>query len=240
MSVLELAGLTTGYAGVPIVRGLDLHVDAGEVVVLFGPNGAGKTTTLLAASGLLPIMGGSITVLGEPVDTTNPYRNARRGIAHVPEDRGLFFDLTVAENLRLGAPSSSRADAQAALDRATSLFPRLGALHARRAGLLSGGEQQMLAVARALVSNPRLLVIDEMSMGLAPLLIQELLPVLREVANMTEAGILLVEQHVHMALAIADRGYLMSRGLVVHEGPASELVDRPDLLAAAYLGDQAL
>ncbi len=238
--LLHLHGMVTGYAGVPVVRDLDLVVGAGEVVVLFGPNGAGKSTTLLVSSGLLPVLGGSARVFGAAVDPRRPHHHARRGLAHVPEDRGLFHDLTVAENLRLGVRGSDRRARRTVVDRAAELFPRLSALRHQRAGLLSGGEQQMLAMARAIVADPRLLLVDEMSLGLAPLLVEELLPVMRTIAEEHGTGVLLVEQHVHMALEVADRGYLLNHGRVVLEGAASDLAARPDLLAATYLGDSAL
>ena len=163
-TVLEIKGLTTGYAGVPVVRDINIVVGAGEVVSLLGPNGAGKTTTLITVSGLLPAFAGSVELLGEPVDSSSAFRNARRGLAHVAEDRSLFFDLTVAENLRLGL-TGAKANRQHGLDLAVEFFPALGDLMSRSAGLLSGGEQQMLAVARALVSQPKMLFIDEMSLG---------------------------------------------------------------------------
>ncbi len=234
--LLEAVGLTSGHRGVPVVRDLDLHVDAGEVVVLFGPNGAGKSTTLQTVSGLLPPLGGTVRVAGAPVDVRRPHRNARRGLAHVAEDRSLFTDLTVAENLCLGARGRAR---RQVVDEAVARFPRLGELVGRRAGLLSGGEQQMLALARAFVGHPRVLAVDEMSLGLAPLLVQELLPALREAAD-GGAAVLVVEQHVELALRIADRGVVLAHGRVVARGSARELASRPDLLAAAYLGDEAL
>ena len=233
--LLNISDLSTGYGDVPVVRGLDLTVHAGEVVALLGPNGAGKTTTLLTISGLLPILGGSITVFGHSVASMAPYKIANSGLAHVVEDRSLFFDLTVQENLRLGL-TGDRSGRATAYSRAMELFPALEPLMARRAGLLSGGEQQMLAMARALVSGPRLLLVDEMSLGLAPIIVQRLLPIVREVAEETGAGVLIVEQHVHMALTVADRAYVMSHGEVVLTGDAKELATRRDLLEASYLG----
>jgi len=232
---VEVRGLSAGYDRIPVVRDIDLHVDPGEVVALLGPNGAGKTTTLLTISGILPALAGSVTVLGQPVSTRRPHRNARRGLAHVPEDRALFAGLSSRQNLRLG--SRSKTDHVA---RAVELFPEFGKLLDRRAGLLSGGEQQMLALARALVSRPKLLMVDEMSMGLAPIIVERLLPVLRSIADRTGAGVLLVEQHVHVALEVADRAYVLIHGRVVLEGAAAELARRADLLEASYLGQTTL
>ena len=228
--LLDLRDLDAGYERVAVVRGLTMHVDAGEIVALLGPNGAGKTTTLATISGLLPVIGGTLEVLGGPPDARRPQRVARRGVAHVPEDRALFKDLSVRENLRLGTRSSD------ALERVLGYFPELERLLDRKAGLLSGGEQQMLALGRALASAPRLLMVDEMSLGLAPIIVERILPVLRRVVADTGAGVLLVEQHVHMALEVADRAVLLNHGEFVLEGAAADLRDRPDVLAASYLG----
>lgn len=162
--LLEIKDLASGYSGVPVIRGVDLHVNSGEVVAMLGPNGAGKTTTLLTISGLLKALEGSVMVLGEPSAFGAPHKAARRGLAHVPEDRSLFFGLTVQENLRLGL-RGNRAVQAAGYERALELLPALKPLMGRRSGLLSGGEQQMLAMARALVSEPKLLLVDEMSLG---------------------------------------------------------------------------
>ncbi len=236
--LLSAENLSTGYAGVPVVRGVSLSVSAGEVVALLGPNGAGKTTTLLAISGLLPVLDGAVTVLGEQVDEKAPFKNARRGMAHVAENRSLFNDLTVAENLRLGitGPKSDRAQS---LDLVLARFPELEPTMDRKAGLLSGGEQQMLAMARALASRPKLLLVDEMSLGLAPIIVERMLPIVRDVADELGTGVLMVEQHIHMALGIADRAYLLNHGELVLEGDAAELADRPELLEASYLGDSS-
>jgi branched-chain amino acid transport system ATP-binding protein len=237
--LIDVEGLWAGYAGVPVVRELDLHVSAGEVVALLGANGAGKTTTLLTISGLVKALHGSVHVLGEPVPFGAPHRVARRGLAHVAEDRSLFFQLTVEENLKMGL-RGSRASQREGMDRALELLPALRPLRARRAGLLSGGEQQMLAMARAIVGNPKALMVDEMSLGLAPVIVEHLLPIVRRIADELGAGVLLVEQHIHMALGIADRAYVLSHGQCVLEGSGSELHDRRDLLESSYLGDRAL
>ncbi len=233
--LLTIENLNTGYAGVPVVRELNIHLDQGEVVALLGPNGAGKTTTLLTISGIIPLLSGSVTVLGEQVDTKNPHNNARLGLAHVAEDRSLFFNLTVKENLQLGLRGDKDSQ-QEGLEKALELLPALRPLMDRRSGLLSGGEQQMLAMARALVSKPKLLLVDEMSLGLAPIIVEQLLPIVRNIADETGAGVLIVEQHVHLALQVADRGYVMNHGELVMSGSASDLLDSKDLLEASYLG----
>src|SRR5690606_2198507 len=173
-AVLIADGLVAGYHGIPAIDGIDLAVAPGEVLSLLGPNGAGKTTTLLALAGLLPLMGGRAVVLGAPVDHRRPYRTARRGMRLVPDDRGLFPPLTVQEHLRLATPKHDPAREKAVLAR----FPALAELRTRKAGLLSGGEQQMLAIAAALVSRPKVLMVDEMSLGLAPMVVQNILPAL--------------------------------------------------------------
>ena len=232
--VLELRGLVAGHEGVAVVRDLDLTVEPGEVVALLGPNGAGKTTTLQTVSGLLPAIAGEVLVLGAPPETRTPHRVARRGVGHVTEDRSLFFDLTARQNLRLGVRGRRR---QArALARVLELFPELDPLLDRRAGVLSGGQQQMLALARALVGEPRLLLVDEMSLGLAPIIVQRLLPMVRAIAEDTGAGVLLVEQHLTMALDVADRAYVLVHGEVTVAGPTAELRASPDLFASTYLG----
>jgi branched-chain amino acid transport system ATP-binding protein len=233
-TLLELRGLEAGYDGVPVVRDLDLHVDEGEVVLLLGPNGAGKTTTLLTAAGLLEPLGGEVVVAGLPL-TRRRNEAARRGLALVPEDRALFPELTVWEHVRVGA-HGKRARAQ----RALAAFPELAEMSRRRAGVLSGGQQQMLAIARALATEPRLLVVDEMSLGLAPIIVQRLLAQIRLLAHDGGLGVLLVEQHAHLALGSADRAYVLNHGDLVLEGRASELAANRELVESSYLGQAVL
>jgi branched-chain amino acid transport system ATP-binding protein len=231
--VLELRSLSAGYDAAAVVRGLDLHVGSGEVVALLGPNGAGKTTTLRAISGLVRPMSGSIWVDGEDIAKRSPATRARLGIAHVPEGRGVFFGLTVAEHFRLGA-RTEHLDASIAYE----YFPALAELGDRRVGLLSGGEQQMLALGRALARKPRLMLLDELSLGLAPVIVERLLPVVSTYARESGCAVLLVEQHIHIALAVADRGYVLSHGeLVVHES-ADKLRADHQLILSGYLGEQ--
>jgi branched-chain amino acid transport system ATP-binding protein len=233
--LLSLRDASAGYEGTPVVHGLDLTVHAGEVVALLGPNGAGKTTTLKTISGLLPLLGGEMEVLGEPVREGRAHKVARRGVGHVTEDRSLFFALTVRENLRL-ARRERIGRRRAATDRVLEVFPELVPFLDRPVGLLSGGQQQMLAMARAMASRPRLLLIDEMSLGLAPIIVERLLPVIRATATDQGTGVLLVEQHVGIALEVADRALVLSGGRVALEGPAHELADAGLSLQASYLG----
>jgi branched-chain amino acid transport system ATP-binding protein len=235
-SLLAIESLTTGYGSTAVVWDLSLRVEAGEVVALLGPNGAGKTTTLLTVSGLLQPLAGRIFVEGRSVVGLRPHMVARRGVAHVAEDRSLFYGLSVSDNLRLGQVPG-RASGPDAVERVLDLFPALVPLLKRRAGVLSGGEQQMLALGRALVGGPRLLMIDEMSLGLAPVIVERILPVARAVADQTGAGVLLVEQHVHMALEIADRAYVLRHGRIAMTGKAKQLASDRNLIQASYLGD---
>jgi ABC-type branched-subunit amino acid transport system ATPase component len=232
-AVLAVERLTAGYEEAPVVRELDLRVGQGAVVALLGANGAGKTTTLRAISGIVHPMEGRIELAGRDLGRLSISARAKLGIAHVPETRGVFFGLTVAEHLRLGH-RGERLDAEVAY----RFFPALRELRDRRCGLLSGGEQQMLAVGRALARRPKLLLLDELSLGLAPLIVERLLPVVREYALETGCGVLLVEQHIQLALSVADHGYVLSHGEIVMHDRAEVLRDNRDLLMASYFGEQ--
>ena len=231
--VLSIEGLTAGYDRAAVIRDVDLTVGAGEIVALLGANGAGKTTTLRVVSGLVKPMSGRVLLGGADLAHTSPSARAIRGIAHVPEGRGLFFSLTVADHFRLGH-RGERLDA----DLAYEYFPALRELQGRRVGLLSGGEQQMLAVARALARRPKLLLLDELSLGLAPVIVERLLPVVQEFAGQSGCAVLLVEQHVHLALEVADRGYVLSHGRVVLADGVERLRADRQLLISSYLGGQ--
>jgi ABC-type branched-subunit amino acid transport system ATPase component len=232
--VLELEGITAGYDQAAVVRDVSVTVDPGEVVSLLGANGAGKTTTLRVVSGIVKPISGRVVFDGNDLAPVSASARARLGIAHVPEGRGIFFSLTVAEHFRL-AHRGERLDEEVAYE----YFPLLRELRRRRTGLLSGGEQQMLAVARALARRPRLLLLDELSLGLAPVIVERLLPVVRQYALDSGCAVLLVEQHVHLALEIADRGYVLSHGEIVLQNRAEALRADRSLLIASYLGEQA-
>jgi len=234
MSLLQLEGLTAGYGGAPVLRNLSLTVGPGEVVALLGSNGAGKTTTLRVISGLLRPMAGEVVFDGRRAGAASAHGLAKGGLAHVPEGRGIFYGLTVAEHFRLGY-GGVRVDPEEAYQR----FPALRELRNRRAGLLSGGEQQMLALARVLISRRKLLLIDELSLGLAPVIVDAILPTLRQFATETGGGVLIVEQHVQRVLEVADRGYVLSHGELVMEGPAATLRADRHLIMASYLGRNA-
>ncbi|MDO8363931.1 MAG: ABC transporter ATP-binding protein [Actinomycetota bacterium] len=230
-SALSVDGLAAGYDNGPVLHGVSLYVAPGEVVAMLGPNGAGKSTTLRAISGLIRMTEGQVRLAGSDLAPLSPSARARAGIAHVPEDRGLFRGMTVAEHLRLG-PRKEKLDADAAYE----YFPALRAISGRMAGVLSGGEQQMLAMARALARKPSVLLLDELSLGLAPLVVERLLPVVRTYATEHKCAVLLVEQHVHLALGIADRAYLMASGVSSSSYDAHVLRNDMTLVQASYLG----
>jgi branched-chain amino acid transport system ATP-binding protein len=216
--------LSAGYGGVEVVRGLSFRVEPGEVVVLLGANGAGKTTTMLALAGVLPSHG-SVTFEGAPLHGPL-HRRVRRGLGFIPESRAVFPRLSTRTNLRLG---------RGGVAGAVRLFPELERLLDRRAGLLSGGEQQMVTLGRALAAEPRLILVDELSLGLAPLIVRRLLTEVRTAAD-RGVGVLLVEQHARQALSIADRGYVMRRGAIELDGSGPELLARLGEIEEAYLG----
>ncbi|MFD6897593.1 ABC transporter ATP-binding protein [Rhodococcus sp. NPDC060086] len=230
--LLTAESLTSGYNGVVAVADVNLSVAAGEVLSILGPNGAGKTTTLLSLAGLLPTMKGRVTVLGEPVDTGRPYRMARRGMRFVPDDRGLFPSMTVNEHLRLARRRPDKTRESMVFAR----FPALANLQSRTVGLLSGGEQQMLAIAVALLAEPRLLMVDEMSLGLAPMIVEQMLPAIRDLAHDEGIAVVLVEQHVGLALAVSDRALVLNHGRVVLEGETGALLRERDRVESAYFG----
>jgi branched-chain amino acid transport system ATP-binding protein len=244
---LAVRDLNAGYRGVPVVRELNLEVRPGEVVALLGPNGAGKTTTLETIAGLNRPISGTVELSGEGIGGKPAHILARRGIALVPEGRALFPGLTVHEHLRLaggrgrgrGAAGNGPGNRQRPEDELLEMLPELRKCLGRKAGLLSGGEQQMLAVGRALVTRPRLLLVDEMSLGLAPVIVERLLPILRRAASELGSSVLFVEQHVALALEISDRAYILTHGRIRLEGTAAELRGRRELLAASYLGETA-
>ena len=230
MALLEVAGLLAGYNGVTVVRGVDLHVDTGEVVALLGANGAGKSTTLLTISGLAEHQGGTTWLGGRDLAGLPAAARSRAGIGHVTEDRSLFTKLTTLENLKLGGRGHL-----GRLDEVLALMPALEPLLHRQSGSLSGGEQQMLALGRALMGSPQVLLVDELSLGLAPLIVRRLLENLRQLAD-RGLGVLMVEQHVEQALRVADRVLVLARGRVSFEGVPGDLSNQRERLAAAYLG----
>ncbi len=234
MTLLKVEGLRSGYGEVQVLQGLDLTVDAGEIVVVLGANGAGKTTTLRALSGMIPAKG-SVQFDGAEVIGRKPEDLVRRGIAHVPQGRGTFPELTVDENLQVGGFTQSAADTAADAERWYEVFPRLAERRDQLAGSMSGGEQQMLAIARALMSRPRLLLLDEPSLGLAPLITRDVFERITEVNQELGTTVLVVEQNANLALKIADRGYVLATGSIVASGTAEEL-SSDDSVRRAYLG----
>jgi branched-chain amino acid transport system ATP-binding protein len=233
-ALLDVRGLHAGYGATPVLHGIDLAVAEGGITALLGANGAGKTTTLRALSGMVRTQG-EIRLAGERIDGRRTEDIARRGVAHVPDGRGTFRELTVEENLRLGAYTRPAREATAGFERVFSYFPQLRERLRQQAGTLSGGEQQMLAIARALLLRPRLLLLDEPSFGLGPLVVREIFAIMRQVREQEGVGILLVEQNAALALDLADRACLLETGRVVMAGSASE-VGADEAVRRSYLG----
>lgn len=233
--ILKIQDLQAGYGEIRVLKGVALNVQSGEIVTLIGANGAGKTTTLLVISGILKKMAGEIQFQGESVDDLPPHRIVKKGLIHIREGRGIFKTLTVLDNLRMGAFTREAGDLNKSLEGVYALFPRLEERERQMAGSLSGGEQQMLALGRALMAEPRLLLMDEPSLGLAPLLINETFKLIRRIHE-RDVSILLVEQNARKALQIAQRGFVLENGKIVIEGNAQDLLDNPEV-KKAYLGN---
>ena len=233
--LLALEGLEVAYGGIQAVKGIDLVVGKGELVCLIGANGAGKTTTLKGVTGLQPVTGGTVRYDGEDVTGAPAFQLVRRGLAMVPEGRGVFGALTIEENLAMGAYTRNDRDGiRSDVERVFALFPRLKERHRQTAGTLSGGEQQMLAMGRAMMSRPRLLLLDEPSMGLAPLMVQKVFETVLAVSG-EGVTILLIEQNAKLALEVSHRGYVMESGEITLAGDAKALLHDPKI-RAAYLG----
>ncbi len=234
--LLKVRGLKVSYGGIEAVKGVDFEVREGELVSLIGSNGAGKTTTMKAITGTLPLATGDIDYLGQSIRGQGAWDLVKKGLAMVPEGRGVFTRMTIAENLQMGAYIRSDASAIADdMDKVYTTFPRLKERRDQLAGTLSGGEQQMLAMGRALMSRPRVLLLDEPSMGLSPIMVDKIFEVIREVSAQG-VTVLLVEQNASRALQIADRGYVMESGLITLTGEARKMLDDPQV-RAAYLGE---
>ncbi len=237
--MLSVKNLKVAYGGIQAVKGIDLEVGEGELVTLIGSNGAGKTTTMKALTGSLPLQSGEIEFMGQSITGRGAWDLVSQGLAMVPEGRGVFTRMTITENLQMGAYSvtSPNAKSQIAEDveRAFATFPRLKERKDQLAGTMSGGEQQMLAMARALMSRPKMLLLDEPSMGLSPIMVEKIFDVVREVRSQG-VTVLLVEQNAKLALQIADRAYVMESGLITMSGAAKDLLDDPRV-RAAYLGE---
>ncbi|MDX1374106.1 MAG: ABC transporter ATP-binding protein [Burkholderiales bacterium] len=231
--MLRVQGLESRYGRIPALKGVDLEVDAGELVALVGANGAGKSTLLRALSGVQPVRAGRVVFDGAELTAAPPERRVRLGMIHVPEGRQVFGPLSVEDNLWLGAYARGRAEGAATLERVYALFPALRSRHRQSAGTLSGGQQQMLAIGRALMGQPRLLLLDEPSMGLAPRLVEEIYACI-EGLRAADAAIFLVDQNARAALRVADRAYVMETGRIVLRG-GGELLAHPEV-RAAYLG----
>ncbi len=235
-TLLKVKGLKVAYGGIQAVKGIDFEVNEGELVSLIGSNGAGKTTTMKAITGTLPITDGDIEYMGKSIRGQGPWDLVKQGLAMVPEGRGVFTRMTITENLQMGAYiRSDKADISADLEKVFTIFPRLRERKDQLAGTMSGGEQQMLAMGRALMSRPKVLLLDEPSMGLSPIMVDKIFEVVRDVYAQG-VTVLLVEQNASRALAIANRGYVMDSGLITMTGDAKIMLNDPKV-RAAYLGE---
>ena len=235
-TLLKITGLQVAYGGIKAVKGVDLHVNEGELVTLIGSNGAGKTTTMKAITGSLPLADGDIEYLGKSIKGKGAWDLVKDGLAMVPEGRGVFARMTIIENLQMGAYiRSDKPEIAADMEKMFTIFPRLRERKDQLAGTMSGGEQQMLAMGSALMSRPKVLLLDEPSMGLSPIMVDKIFEVVRDVSAQG-VTILLVEQNASRALGIADRGYVMESGAVTMNGEAKELLNDPRV-RAAYLGE---
>ncbi len=232
MTLLQVNSLTTGHNGVAVVHDVNLMVERGEVVALLGANGAGKTTLLHTIAGLLPTINGTVFFNDQPVTGLSTHQIVRQGLSLLPENRGIFYQLTVAENLRL----YKRQGGAVKVEEVFEYFPALKPLVERKAGLLSGGEQQMLSLGCRFIADPKLMLIDEMSLGLAPIIFQRMLPVLTQFAADRGVGVLLVEQHVHLALKSSSRAYVLNRGELTFSGTANALQNQRQFLESNYMG----
>jgi branched-chain amino acid transport system ATP-binding protein len=235
-TLLKITGLKVAYGGIKAVKGVDLHVNEGELVTLIGSNGAGKTTTMKAITGTLPMVDGDIEYLGKSIKGKGAWDLVKDGLAMVPEGRGVFTRMTITENLQMGAYiRNDTAEIALDIEKMFTIFPRLRERKDQLAGTMSGGEQQMLAMGRALMSRPKVLLLDEPSMGLSPIMVDKIFEVVRDVSS-RGVTVLLVEQNASRALGIADRGYVMESGIVTMNGDAKELLNDPRV-RAAYLGE---
>ena len=232
--LLKVEDINVYYGAIHAIKGVSFHVDEGEIVTLIGANGAGKSTTLQTVSGLLHSKTGSITFAGQSIGSVPAHRLVERGLAQVPEGRRIFLQMTVEENLEMGAYTQPAANTAASLERVYEQFPRLKERQRQIAGTLSGGEQQMLAMGRALMSKPKLLMLDEPSMGLAPILVEQIFQIIRDL-HKAGTTILLVEQNAQMALSVADRAYVLETGKITLSGTGEELI-HSDEVRKAYLG----
>ncbi len=235
-TVLKISGLKVAYGGIQAVKGVDLEIADGELVTLIGANGAGKTTTMKAITGLQHWAGGDVEYMGKSIKGVPSYNLLKQGLAMVPEGRGVFARMTIVENLQMGAfTRNDESGIQADIDRMFGIFPRLKERANQLAGTMSGGEQQMLAMARALMSQPKLLLLDEPSMGLSPIMVEKIFEVVRDISEQG-VTVLLVEQNARLALQAAHRGYVMDSGLITMSGDAKQMLDDPKV-RAAYLGE---